>query len=152
MNEDFKILIADDEHFIRKLTSRILTTEGYHVIQAENGREAVRLYDEHSDEIKMAVLDIRMPDMTGIEVYRHMNSLNPSIRVILCSGYGDDDVPSDCKDYFIQKPFSLQDFVDTVRRVLQAGDEEIAEHNKKLLRLKGNCDEKHILSGIPQSA
>lgn len=147
MSEDFKILIADDEHFIRKLTSRILTTEGHRVIQAENGRDAIELYDLHIDEVRMAVLDIRMPDITGIEVYRHMFSKNPEIRVILCSGYGDDDVPSDCKEFFIQKPFSLQDFVETVRRVLAAGSEEIIRHNRKLLEYGRSCDEKHVLSG-----
>ncbi len=133
MKKTRKILIADDERFIRKLTTRILKGEGFDVIPAENGTRAIDLFNANSDDIFMAVLDIRMPDITGIDVYRHIYSNNPNIRVILCSGYGDDDVPPDCRQNFIQKPFSLGDFVSTVRRVLEKSDEEIRENNSKIL-------------------
>lgn len=140
MQSPHTILIADDEKYIRKLATRILSIEGYKTILAENGGQAINLFNQNRDKIDLAILDIRMPDMTGIDVYRKINSEKPGLRVIFCSGYGNDDVPSECGDFFIQKPFSLNTFMETVRRVLNKSDEEVLRNNAMIIQFKENED------------
>lgn len=138
MSNPGTVLIADDESFIRKLTSRILIGEGFNILQGENGQQAMEIFDSHKDEISLAILDIRMPDMSGVDVFSHLFSQKPHVRVILCSGYGTDDVPPESADYFIQKPFAIKDFINTVQRVLSKSDEEVVENNKRVLKFSRN--------------
>lgn len=133
-----KILIADDEHFIRKLGTRILNGEGYDIIQAENGSQAVGLYQKDSSNVVLVILDITMPDMSGVEVYRKLYQMNPHVRVIMCSGYGEDDVPTESTVFFIQKPFSIDLFIKSVEKVLEMNEEEIRKNNERVLNYKAS--------------
>lgn len=135
MGQDIHILVADDEEFIRKLSSRILSLKGFQTIQAENGDRALELYNEHKNSIALVVLDIKMPGRSGIEVYRNLIALNPHVRVILCSGYGEYELPPDSGCYFVQKPFSVNSLQDTVQKVLNISTEEIEKNNEKVKNL-----------------
>jgi len=76
-----------------------------------NGREAIKLFREHGEEIRCVLLDLTMPHMDGEEAFREMRRLNPEVRVIMSSGYNEQDVVERFagKDLacFIQKPYRL---------------------------------------------
>lgn len=127
------VLVVDDEKTIRKLASKILEGAGYSSILAGDGQEAVKLFAEHKEKIALAILDLRMPGMSGVEVFRKLNEMNPDIRVLLCSGYGTDDIPPDCKEIFIQKPFSLDFFKKSVKEIMSRSSEQVKDCNRRIL-------------------
>jgi|GEM_PF-3391148 len=108
---DGTVLLVDDEDLIINVGSEMLKRLGYHVICARDGKEAVEIYRQKSDEIKMVILDMIMPEMSGFETYNHMKTINPRIKVLLSSGFSKKGQASEIvardKQAFIQKPFDL---------------------------------------------
>jgi len=104
------ILLVDDEEAVLKISERILNLCGYHVITAGNGFEALDLYEENHMKIKAVVLDSSMPSMSGIEVYRKMKQINPDVKVLLISGFIENQIMNMAKEkgitHFLSKPFS----------------------------------------------
>ena len=135
-----KILIVDDEDFIRKLGKKILTNAGYSIFAAENGTRALEIFKSKADEIALVILDIHMPDMSGFEVYRNLVRMNKETKVLLCSGYLEDMVMEQTKAFFIQKPFTITGFLEMVKTVLNAGVEEVIEKNMHFYR-RGELDD-----------
>jgi two-component system cell cycle sensor histidine kinase/response regulator CckA len=116
------ILMVDDEEMVLDVGARVLKKLGYTVLESNNGRNAVELYEKLQDKINLVVLDIVMPDMGGAEVYDRLKEINPDVKVLLSSGYSIDDQPSEilergCDD-FIQKPFSLKAMADKIAGIL----------------------------------
>jgi len=136
-----KILIVDDEDFIRKLVKKILTTGGYEILMAENGTNAIETYKNHCPDIAMVILDIHMPDMSGFQVYRNLIRKNKKVKVLLCSGYLEDIVMEKQRAFFIQKPFTLKGFLDTVKDVLSKSDEEVIDKNMYFYRTGETYDD-----------
>lgn len=115
-----RILIVDDEKNIRALFSEELEEEGYEVQTAGTGREALDSIAEHEPDL--IVLDIRMPDMTGIEVLEQVRKTYETLPVIMCTavrGLKDDFTVWDSKvsDY-ITKPVDLEDLKAKVKKAL----------------------------------
>lgn len=105
------ILVVDDEPVVLKVTARILKHLGYAVLEADSGREAVRIYKRRRDSIDLVILDMIMPDIGGGEVYDRLRDINPEVKALLASGYTLDGQASrilrrGCNG-FIQKPFSM---------------------------------------------
>jgi len=71
------ILVVDDEEQIRELTKRTLETHGYRVITANDGEEAISLYKQNRDEIKLVLMDMMMPVMEGSASIRELRKVNP---------------------------------------------------------------------------
>jgi PAS domain S-box-containing protein len=80
------ILYAEDNKAIRRATCHLLRSEGYRLIAARDGLDAIRQFDRHVDEIDLAVLDIVMPKLEGDEVLRHLREAQPKLPVVFCSG------------------------------------------------------------------
>lgn len=80
------ILLADDDDQVRTMLQRILVQEGYEVIEARDGVEALDLYDPAS--IDVVVTDIVMPEKEGLETIREIRKMNPAARIIAISGGG----------------------------------------------------------------
>ncbi len=114
-----KILVVDDEESIHLLYKEELEEEGYEVLSALNGEDALKLFDEASPDL--VILDINMPEMDGIEVLRQMKQKRPSVPVILSSAYPEykQDLASWASDDYIVKSFNLDDLKDSVKRHLQ---------------------------------
>ena len=117
-----KILVVDDEEGVRDVAKGMLEREGFSVITAEDGREAVRIFPSVSEEIDAVLLDLSMPHMDGGEVLREMRRLCPEVKVILCSGYMDGRVRELCDGpgqvSFLRKPFDSESLARTLHEVL----------------------------------
>ncbi len=116
------ILIVDDEPFIIDVTRDILNKFGYTVLMAKNGQEAVRLYWRQGDRVDLVILDMIMPDMEGEDTFDLLKAIQPTVRVILFSGYNVTDrvqklMGRGCRG-FLPKPFSMTDLSEKVRTVL----------------------------------
>lgn len=118
------ILVAEDDDMVRNLTTRVLRRAGYTVLTASNGEEAVDVFNEHRDEIDLAVLDVVMPKMGGHAAYLRIMGLSPDLRVIFASGYAQDGVHTDfilnAGLDLIEKPYSPADLLSMVRRAMDS--------------------------------
>ena len=116
-----RILIADDLSFIRMLQKEVLTEGGYQIVgEAANGREAVEKYRELKPEV--AILDITMPGMNGLEAMREILSLDPQARVLICSAIGQQSlmveaIKAGARD-FVVKPFKPERLASAIARAL----------------------------------
>jgi two-component system cell cycle sensor histidine kinase/response regulator CckA len=117
------VLLAEDEETIRRLVGEVLTRSGYKVFAGSNGDEALRLLQEHADEIDLLVTDVVMPGMSGPDLARAASRLKPSLRILFTSGYTSepDEAFDDPDVEFIGKPFSPQALVAKVQEVLDGG-------------------------------
>jgi len=109
VKSDKAILVIDDEEIILDLVVDILTYAGLKVITANNGEEGIMIYKNRYNEIAMVLLDLSMPVMGGEETLRQLVSINPNVRVILSSGYTEEEVELRFQGIraadFIQKPY-----------------------------------------------
>jgi PAS domain S-box-containing protein len=105
------VLLVDDEQTIRAVVADMLTAMGFRVVTAANGRQALELYRVHQDEIVCVLLDLTMPEFGGEETFRELRQMNPSVRVILTSGYNEQEVTQRFAGKglagFMQKPYAL---------------------------------------------
>ena len=117
------ILLVDDEKVITDVTGAMLTALGYEVIIAFDGEEAVSIYQEKGDQIDLVIMDVVMPVMGGGEAIDLIRAINPSVKVILCSGYSMSGAVKAIMDKgvrtFLKKPFKLADFSQKIRDVLE---------------------------------
>ncbi|MDQ2898294.1 MAG: response regulator [Acidobacteriota bacterium] len=122
---DGLILVVDDEDVVRRIAKTALERYGYTVIVAENGREAVTLFQERSGEISLVLLDMTMPVMGGEQALRHLREIAPGCRVILSSGYNEVEAirrfTGKNLGGFIQKPYTAAQLAEKVRAVLRPG-------------------------------
>ncbi len=118
------ILFIDDEEIILDVAQDMLEILGYKVLVAQNGEEAVRIYEQQKDVIDLVVQDMVMPGMNGADVFKAIKKINPDVRVILASGYVMNKqiaaVMEDGCRAFMQKPFRLEELSAKVREVLDA--------------------------------
>jgi two-component system cell cycle sensor histidine kinase/response regulator CckA len=116
------ILIIDDEPDVRVVTRRTLEKAGFIVMTAEDGQAGVQMFQSHADEIKTVLLDLTMPNMSGEEVFRAIRTIRPETRVVLMSGYNEQDTislfPGKGLAGFIQKPYQPLQLIKKVFDVL----------------------------------
>jgi CheY-like chemotaxis protein len=116
------VLIAEDEDVVRRAAVRILESAGYRVLVAANGEAAVRLCEQHRDEIHLLLTDVVMPRIGGRDLALRVRALNPGLKVLFMSGYADDAIVHngvlDPGAQFIGKPFSVAELKRKVREVL----------------------------------
>jgi len=120
-----KILVVEDEPSVRELTAEFLRKQGYTVLEAQHGNEALRTSREHEGPIDLLVTDVVMPGMTGRELVERLSLTRPGMKVLYMSGYADDAVIQqgvlEEGVNYIQKPFSIGKFAHKVREVLNKG-------------------------------
>lgn len=117
------ILVVDDEEGVRGVMKSTLERCGLRVLTATDGREGVAVFAEHSQEIAAVILDLTMPQMDGEEALREIRKLRPDARVILTSGFGEQEAAARLATEniagFVKKPFKLTELIDTVRAALE---------------------------------
>jgi CheY-like chemotaxis protein len=115
------IIVVDDDAAVRRIASRILSEEGFSVLEASDGDEAIRLAEQLGHSIGLVVSDIVMPRLNGIELLERLSRLLPSLPVVLMSGYTSNELMSralvaPCG--ILRKPFAPEALIDEVRRCL----------------------------------
>ena len=117
------LLIVENEAAIRNLLQMALRKNGYTVLAAESGREALDLVSTHSGPIHLLITDVMMPDIDGPELVRRLSTLRPDTQTLFMSGYMDDTLGDDTTSLpvlvdFIHKPFLPSALVAKVREML----------------------------------
>jgi len=112
------VLFADDEELIRDLGRHVMEMHGYTVLLAEDGMRAIELFRSNREAIDLVVLDLTMPQRSGMEVLHAIRNLDPGARVILSSGSSPPEpVPG---TMFLPKPYRAEALVKAVRSALDA--------------------------------
>ena len=117
------ILVAEDEDSIRDVTSSTLEMSGYKVLTANDGAEAVALYAENIDKIKLVLMDMMMPVMDGEAGIRAIRKINHEVKIIAVSGLTEKDRLAKVADYtnaFLPKPYTAEKLLKTIHEVLSA--------------------------------
>jgi len=116
------VLVVEDEESLREVTERILTRNGYHVLTAANGTEAITLVTGYEGEIHLLLTDVVMPKMLGREVAARIRALHPGIEVLFMSGYAQPILTSQARlapgVVLLDKPFSEADLLAKAGQVL----------------------------------
>ena len=117
------ILVIDDDPGALAVIQATLEASDYRVYTANRGNEGIKLYETHWQEIKLVLLDYMMPEMTGDLVLECLRMVNPDVRVLLVTGYGDEFVRKMlalrvCG--YLKKPFTVSELVQGVRDALDA--------------------------------
>jgi PAS domain S-box-containing protein len=116
------VLIVEDEEALREVTERIFTSNGYRVITAANGADAVAIAARHDGDIHLLITDVVMPNMLGKEAAEKIRQLKPDIEVLYMSGYAQPVLASqgrlDPDVNLIEKPFSASSIIEKAGRVL----------------------------------
>jgi signal transduction histidine kinase/CheY-like chemotaxis protein len=117
------ILFVDDEELLRRLCKEMLESLGYTVETADNGESGVAYYTKHWRETDLVILDMIMPKMNGSACFKAMSSINPSVKVLLASGYSADGTAREMLSKgvkgFVQKPFLQKEIAAAVEKALR---------------------------------
>lgn len=121
------ILIVEDEIGIRDLVSEILTHQGFNTLVASNGEEGLKVFKENQDSVSLLITDIRMPKLTGIELYHKIMDISPKLPVICLTGYDIDHeaekLHNEGKIKLLTKPFALKELVSLVKKEMDLDKE-----------------------------
>jgi PAS domain S-box-containing protein len=129
------ILLVEDEPSVREVASRILARNGYTVVTATNGADALRKCGEHQGRFDLIVTDIVMPEMGGVELSRRVRESQPNARILFTSGYTEDAVQRrsflEPGAQFLEKPFTPTRLIQRAREVLDSRNGNGYAHDDK---------------------
>jgi len=119
---DGTVLVVDDDETVRTVSAMILEEYGFKVLSAADGKEGLNVYKQQKDNIVLVLLDMTMPRMGGEETFREMRMIGPDVKVVLTSGYNEQDATSHFIGKslagFIQKPYRPDELIFKVKEVL----------------------------------
>ncbi|MDD6666370.1 MAG: response regulator transcription factor [Lachnospiraceae bacterium] len=137
--EQGKILVVDDESRIRKLVKDFLTREGYEVLEAGDGEEALHIFNQQHD-LNLIILDVMMPKMNGYQVLQKIRETSKIPIIMLTAKTSEEDELQGFNlgvDEYIGKPFSPKILVARVNAVIRRGQQESAGGNGEVLEAGG---------------
>ncbi len=118
-----RILIADDEQTVRIVMEKSLEHLGYEVVVAEDGLEALAIYEKDQD-FDLVILDMIMPNLSGDELFYKLREITPDLKILIASGYSSDSrtsaILNDGAVGFIQKPFAVEELSAEVRSAIDS--------------------------------
>lgn len=114
-----KVLVVDDEDYVRGILRGMLENMGYEPVEAENGDQGLATFSAESNQFVACIIDLTMPGMAGMELLEHIRKLNDAVPVLLVSGYSRHEVrQQEAKSSnisFLQKPFTMDQFQQAMR-------------------------------------
>ncbi|MGN7457545.1 response regulator [Paenibacillus pasadenensis] len=125
-----KVLIVDDQNGIRVLLMEVFTSEGYTTFQASNGKLALEIVRNESPDL--VLLDMKIPGMDGLEILKHVKTIDRSIKVIMMTAYGELDMIKEATDLgavmHFTKPFDIDEMRLAVNMQLRRDDENNSKY------------------------
>lgn len=120
------ILFVDDEEEIRDLGSTVLNECGYSVIEASNGQEAIDIFTDRHEELRLVIIDLMMPHKTGLEAYFEISEIDKSVPVVFSSGFNESELlqqlPPKTRAAFLKKPYLANDLSTFVESIIGRRD------------------------------
>ena len=125
-----KILLVDDEPLILKYCHEMISSLGYSVVTAQNAEEAVRIYRDQGCDIDVAILDLVMPKMGGLQLLEELKAINPQIRAVIATGFALDRriseaIAGGCFSC-LKKPYTRDELASTISQVINQPSEPVA--------------------------
>ncbi len=121
------ILVIDDEMIVLRVVKKSLERFGYRVFAASSGMEGLETFSAKISDIDLVILDLTMPHMGGEETLEELKKIDPEVKVLLASGYAENDLSSIFEDKgatgFLQKPFQVKELVGKIVEILKEDDE-----------------------------
>lgn len=115
-----KILIVDDQYGIRILLHEVLSLDGYETLMAEDGKEALRLFEQHQPDL--IILDMKMPGLNGLDILRAIRKRSSDVQVFMMTAYGELDMIKEATrlgvTQYFTKPFDIEQLRQSVREWL----------------------------------
>jgi DNA-binding NtrC family response regulator len=116
------VLVIENEPLVLEALEDILDLVGLHVVSAEDGEEGIAAYREHLDEIELVILDMRLPGKDGPDILKALRAINPSVKVIVSSGYDEEEVAQRFMGQqpilILKKPYDAETLLAKVNSVL----------------------------------
>ncbi|MFH1748922.1 MAG: PAS domain S-box protein [Planctomycetota bacterium] len=123
LRADATVLVVDDEEDIRDVVQAVLESRGMRVLLAEDGPQGVACFRDNADDVDVVLLDMTMPGMSGEEVFRQIVAMRPDARVILSSGYSEQESLARLEDGrlagFVHKPYTAQVLLSQIGAAIQ---------------------------------
>ena len=116
------VLIVDDEDSVRTVAKGMLGMLGFDTLEAPDGRRAIEIFRENVETITCVLLDFKMPHMDGVETFREMRRISPTVKAILCSGFNESDSTEQLDEGmagFLQKPYRMAALKEKIRETLE---------------------------------
>ncbi|BCL63217.1 hypothetical protein DGMP_39100 [Desulfomarina profundi] len=117
------VLLVDDEEIVRDIGKAMLRDFGFEILTAHDGKEALTVFRQHHRKISFVLMDLTMPHMDGEEAFRELRKIDPKVKVIICSGYNEQDVSQKFVGKglagFLKKPYQLQELQKMIRHLLE---------------------------------
>ena len=127
-----RILVVDDEESIRELLCTVLSRKGHDVLLADGGRKGLDLFRKRHPAL--TILDLHMPDLTGIDVLKSIRAQNPAAEVIILTGYGTEEAVAMARTLGVKdiltKEFSLHELGAAIKRALPEDAAPRLDHHK----------------------
>lgn len=118
-----KILIVDDQNGIRVLLTEVFSSEGYETFQAANGKLALDIARKEAPDL--VLLDMKIPGMDGLEILKHIKKIDPNVKVIMMTAYGELDMIKEAMDsgalMHFTKPFDIDELRSAVNMQFRGG-------------------------------
>ncbi|HOJ15247.1 MAG TPA: ATP-binding protein, partial [Deltaproteobacteria bacterium] len=128
------LLLIDDDEMILEVASEMLTFAGFDVVTAHGGLAGLEYYRAFGDRVDLVILDMVMPDMSGAEVFEKLREMDPTVKVLLSSGYTLNNEAKDIMEKgcngFIQKPYKIEEITSKINDIFSRipGGETPGEH------------------------
>ena len=119
-----RILLVEDESFVREATCSILQKAGFEVLPAEDARQAMKVYEECGQSVDLVMTDMVLPGRTGQQLGQDLRKRSPEVAVLVTSGYGEAEYETEVPEagtYFLAKPYSRRALVEKIETILETG-------------------------------
>jgi two-component system cell cycle sensor histidine kinase/response regulator CckA len=122
----FTILLVDDDEAIRRLIQRILQQQGFHVIEASDGAEALKVASAYAEPVDLLLTDVIMPKVNGLVLAQLLSQERPGIGVLYMSGYVEQSMllQKHPESILLQKPFTPDALIAAVRQILASQEQQ----------------------------